>query len=72
MLQLQREHSQHIDIHAARHKSSPDFQVVNNHGNRKSPKDQVVGPLPKGRTLWLVNGGCYTNPKANIYTVVEK
>ena len=22
--------------------------VVNNHGNRKSPKDRVVGPLPNG------------------------
>ena len=31
--------------------------VVTNHGDRKSPKDQVVGPLPNGRTLWLINGG---------------
>ena len=23
----------------------------------KSPKDRVVGPLPHGRTLWLVNTG---------------
>ena len=23
----------------------------------KSPKDRVVGPLPNGRTLWLINGG---------------
>ena len=31
--------------------------VVNNHGDRKSPKDRVVGPLPNGRTLWLIDGG---------------
>ena len=30
---------------------------MNNHGDRKSPKDRVVGPLPNGRTLWLINGG---------------
>ena len=24
--------------------------VVNNHGDRKSSKDQVVGPIPNGRT----------------------
>ena len=30
----------------------------NNHGDGfKSPKDRVVGPLPNGRTLWLINGG---------------
>ena len=22
----------------------------------KSPKDRVVGPLPNGRTFWLING----------------
>ena len=26
--------------------SSRDLEVVSNHGDRKSPKDQVVGPLP--------------------------
>ena len=26
--------------------------VVNNHGDRKSPKDQVVGPLPNGLLLY--------------------
>ena len=31
--------------------------VVNNHGDRKSPKDRVVGPLTNGRSLWLINGG---------------
>ena len=31
--------------------------VVNNHGDRKSPKDRVMGPLPNGRTSWLINGG---------------
>ena len=31
--------------------------MVNNHGDRKSPKDRVVGPLPNGRTPWLINGG---------------
>ena len=31
-------------------------QVVNNHGDGKSPKDQVVGPLPNGHS-WLINGG---------------
>ena len=25
-----------------------DGSVVNNHGDRKSPKDRVVGPLPNG------------------------
>ena len=25
-----------------------DGYVVNNHGDRKSPKDRVVGPLPSG------------------------
>ena len=27
----------------------------------KSPKDRLVGPLPNGRTLWLVNGGPHPN-----------
>ena len=32
--------------------------MVNNHGDRcKSPITVVVGPLPNGRTLWLINGG---------------
>ena len=31
--------------------------MVRNHGNRKLPKDQVVGHLPNGRTSWLINGG---------------
>ena len=31
--------------------------MINNHGNGKSPKDRVVGPLPNGRTPWLINGG---------------
>ena len=31
--------------------------VINNHGDRKSPKDRVVGPLPNGRTSWLINEG---------------
>ena len=31
--------------------------VVNSHGDRQSPKDRVVGPLPNGRTSWLTNGG---------------
>ena len=31
--------------------------VVKNHGDRKSPKPWVVGPLPNGRTSWLINGG---------------
>ncbi len=30
--------------------------MVNNHGDRKSPKDRVVGPLPNGHS-WLINGG---------------
>ena len=34
-----------------------DLQVVNNHGDRKSPKDRVVGPLTNGRTSWLSNDG---------------
>ena len=33
------------------------IQVFNNHGDRKSPRPGVVGPLPNGRTSWLVNGG---------------
>ena len=32
-------------------------KVVNNHSDRKSPKDRVVGPLPNGRNSWLINGG---------------
>ena len=35
----------------------PYYSVINNHGDRKSPKDRVVGPLANGRTLWLINGG---------------
>ena len=31
--------------------------MVNNDGDGKSPKDRVVGPLPNGRTSWLINGG---------------
>ena len=32
--------------------------MVNSHVMvRKSPKDRVVGPLPNGRTSWLINGG---------------
>ena len=30
--------------------------MVNNHGDRKSPKDRV-GLIVNGRTLWLINGG---------------
>ena len=26
-------------------------------GDHKTPKDRVVGPLPNGRTPWLLNGG---------------
>ena len=37
-----------------------DGSVVNNHGDRKSPKDRVVVPLPNGRTPWLVNRGTLT------------
>ena len=36
--------------------------MVNNYGDHKSPKDRVVGPLPNGLNLWLINGGgtnCY-------------
>ena len=32
--------------------------MVNNHGDGKSPKDRVVGPLPNGHS-WLMNGGYY-------------
>ena len=32
-------------------------KVVHDHGDRKSPMDRVVGPLPNGRTPWLINGG---------------
>ena len=31
--------------------------MVNNHGDRKSPRPGVVGPLPNGRTSWLINRG---------------
>ena len=31
--------------------------MVNKHGDRKSPRPGVVGPLPNGRTPWLINGG---------------
>ena len=34
--------------------------MVNNHGDHKSPKESgcgTVGPLPNGRTSWLINGG---------------
>ena len=34
-----------------------DGYVVNNHGDRFRPLSRVVGPLPNGRTLWLINGG---------------
>ena len=37
--------------------------VVHNHGpwlGSKSLKDRVVGPLPNGRTSWLINGGSLT------------
>ena len=30
--------------------------MVNNH-RCKSPRPGVVGPLPNGRTSWLINGG---------------
>ena len=35
--------------------SSQDLQVVNTHGDRKSPKDRVVGPLPNGLYKSLIN-----------------
>ena len=31
--------------------------MVNNHGDRKSPRRGVVGPLPNGLILWFRNGG---------------
>ena len=31
--------------------------VVNNHDDRKSPKDRAVVPLPNGLSKWLANGG---------------
>ena len=31
--------------------------VVNNHGDWNSPIPGVVGPLPNGRTSWLIDGG---------------
>ena len=31
--------------------------MVDNHGDCKSPIPGVVGPLPNGRTPWLINGG---------------
>ena len=33
-----------------------------NHGDRKSPKDRVVGPLPNGRNLWLKQMGVMRSP----------
>ena len=33
-----------------------DGSVVNNHGDRKSPKDKVF-PLPNGLYKWLINRG---------------
>ena len=33
----------------------PSYVVVNNHADRKSPKDRVVGPLPNGLSKWM---GC--------------
>ena len=30
--------------------------MVDNHGDRKSPIPGVAGPLPNGRTPWLMNG----------------
>ena len=36
-----------------------------------SPKDRVVGPLPNGRTPWLINGGdpnyLFTGPRTDRY-----
>ena len=37
--------------------SSQDLYVVIKHGDRKSSRPGVVGPLPNGRTSWLINGG---------------
>ena len=44
----------------------------------KSPKDRVVGPLPNGRTSWLINGGDpnHLHPlgwpsKYSLYSLVE-
>ena len=34
--------------------------VVSKHGDRKSPKDRVVGPLQFMAFLWLLNGGYET------------
>ena len=31
--------------------------VVNNHGDRKCPKDRIVGALTNCRSPWLINGG---------------
>ena len=31
--------------------------MVHNHGDRKSPKVRVVGPLTNGLYKWLINGG---------------
>ena len=36
-----------------------DGSVVNNHGDRKSPKDRVVGPLPNGLFMAYINGGYF-------------
>ena len=30
--------------------------MTNKYGDRKSPKDRVVGPLPNGPIKWLING----------------
>ena len=30
--------------------------IINNHGDRKSPKDRVVGPF-RMAVSWLINGG---------------
>ena len=35
---------------------SHDGQIILS-GDRKSPKDRVVGPLLNGQTSWLINGG---------------
>ena len=39
----------------------PSLYVVDNDGDRKSPNDRVVGPLPNGQTPWLTNGGSSPN-----------
>ena len=43
-----------------------DGYVVHNHyGSFLSPKDRVVGPLPNGRTSWLINGGDSNHQKTS-------